>query len=58
MASRFKTGEKSPESGEFKFDGHVHEDSEGENTETIKVEEGEQFPPSPSTHKASYWVKA
>ncbi|MBS4197105.1 YjzC family protein [Lederbergia citri] len=57
MADRYKTGENAPESGKYKVDGYVHEDSEHEDT-SIDMEEGNQFPPSPTTHKAVYWVKA
>lgn len=57
MADRYKTGENAPESGKYKVDGYVHEDSEHEET-SIDIEEGNQFPPSPTTHKAVYWVKA
>ncbi|WP_077624053.1 YjzC family protein [Sediminibacillus massiliensis] len=57
--NRFKTGENVPENGTYKVDGFVHEEDSSQNDDTeINVEQGEQFPPSPTTHKAVYWVKA
>ncbi|MCJ8008350.1 YjzC family protein [Lederbergia wuyishanensis] len=56
MSKRYKTGENAPESGKYKVDGPVHGDSEHEDT-TIDMEEGNQFPPSPNSHEAVYWVK-
>ncbi|MGI8314350.1 YjzC family protein [Halobacillus mangrovi] len=53
---QFKTGEKAPETGTYKVDKLVNGNSSKDNTE-IKLEEGEQFPPSPSENEAAYWVK-
>ncbi|MFQ3544377.1 YjzC family protein [Halobacillus rhizosphaerae] len=56
MASKqYKTGEKAPESGKYKVDKLVNGNN-SDNTE-IKLEQGEQFPPSPSENEAAYWVK-
>ncbi|GIN58813.1 YjzC family protein [Lederbergia sp. NSJ-179] len=57
MADKYKTGEKAPESGKFKVDSLVNGNSHNDDT-TIDIEKGEQFPPSPSSHDAAYWVKA
>ncbi|PWU68784.1 MULTISPECIES: YjzC family protein [Gracilibacillus] len=54
----YKTGEKAPESGLFKIDSLVNEGSTNEGDTEIRLEEGEQFPPSPSSNKAVNWVKA
>ncbi|WP_173915484.1 YjzC family protein [Halobacillus sp. Marseille-Q1614] len=58
MANKqFKTGEKAPESGTYKVDKLVNGNTSGDNTE-INLNEGDQFPPSPSENEAAYWVKA
>ena len=56
--NKFKTGEKAPESGEFKVDSLVNSGSGNNDNTTIRIEKGEQFPPSPSSTEAAYWVKA
>ncbi|WP_405097285.1 YjzC family protein [Oceanobacillus sp. FSL H7-0719] len=56
--NKFKTGEKAPESGEFKVDSLVNSGSGNNDNTTISIEKGEQFPPSPSSNEAAYWVKA
>ena len=56
--NKFKTGEKAPESGEFKVDSLVNSGSGNNDNTTISIEKGEQFPPSPSSNEAVYWVKA
>lgn len=55
--NKFKTGEKAAESGNFNVDSLVNGGSTNDDT-TIELEEGEQFPPSPSSNEAAYWVKA
>lgn len=55
--NKFKTGEKATESGKFMVDSLVNGGSTNDDT-TIELEEGEQFPPSPSSNEAAYWVKA
>ncbi|QTM97982.1 YjzC family protein [Sediminibacillus dalangtanensis] len=56
--NRLKTGENVPETGKYKVDGFVNEDDASQQDDTeINVEEGEQFPPSPTSHKAVYWKK-
>lgn len=55
--NKFKTGEKAPESGEFKVDSLVNGGSGNNDNTTINIEKGEQFPPSPSSNDAAYWVK-
>ncbi|ASF38120.1 MAG: YjzC family protein [Halobacillus sp.] len=52
----YKTGEKAPESGTYKVQSLVSGGSNQDNTE-VKVEKGEQFPPSPSSNEAAHWVK-
>lgn len=53
----YKTGEKAPESANYKVQSLVSGNaSEQDNTE-IKVEKGEQFPPSPSSNEAAHWEK-
>ncbi|WP_339227811.1 YjzC family protein [Oceanobacillus sp. FSL K6-2867] len=54
----FKTGEKAPESGTFKVDSLVDGGSTTQDNTEIEIEEGEQFPPSPSSNEAANWVKA
>ncbi|WP_042225118.1 YjzC family protein [Oceanobacillus manasiensis] len=55
--NKFKTGENAPESGKYKVDSLVNGGSSSDDT-TIDIEQGEQFPPSPSDNDAAYWVKA
>lgn len=57
MADKYKTGEKAPESGKYKVDSLVNGNSHNDDTK-IDIEKGEQFPPSPTSHDAAYWVKA
>ncbi|MFD2629458.1 YjzC family protein [Oceanobacillus kapialis] len=57
MATKFKTGENAPESGKYKVDSLVNGGSTNDEA-TIDIEQGEQFPPSPSSNDAAYWVKA
>ncbi|MFB4163967.1 YjzC family protein [Alteribacillus sp. JSM 102045] len=59
MANKqFKTGEKEPESGNYKVDKLVNGSSARQDNTTIEVNEGDQFPPSPSENEAAYWIKA
>ncbi|WP_100401169.1 YjzC family protein [Bacillus sp. FJAT-44742] len=53
---KYKTGEQAPESGTYKVDSLVNGNNKNDDTE-IKVEKGENFPPSPSSREAAYWVK-
>lgn len=53
----YKTGEKVPESGTFKVKSLVNGGSTNQDNTEIRVEEGEQFPPSPSSNEAANWVK-
>lgn len=55
--NKFKTGEKAPEGGTFKVDSLVSGGSANQDNTEVQVEEGEQFPPSPSSNEAAYWVK-
>ncbi|MFG6147690.1 YjzC family protein [Halobacillus sp. B23F22_1] len=54
---QYKTGEKAPESGKYKVDKLQNGNSSQDNT-TINLNEGDQFPPSPSENEAAYWVKS
>ncbi|MBB2509082.1 hypothetical protein G5S33_02528 [Staphylococcus cohnii subsp. cohnii] len=54
----YKTGEKAPESGNYKVHSLVSGNSSNQDNTEIKVEKGEQFPPSPSSNEAAYWEKA
>ncbi|MFZ4453691.1 YjzC family protein [Salibacterium aidingense] len=54
----FKTGEKAPESGNYKVHSLVSGGSSNQDDTEVRVEEGEQLPPSPSSNEAAYWVKA
>ena len=56
VGTRFKTGEKAPVSGDYRFDGHPdgttsHTPAE----EMITLSAGETFPPCRSCNKAAYW---
>lgn len=53
---QYKTGEKAPESGKYKVDSLVNGNS-SKGKQTIELNEGDQFPPSPSDNDAAYWVK-
>ncbi|MFD2924541.1 YjzC family protein [Halobacillus naozhouensis] len=53
----YKTGEKAPESGKYKVQSLVNGGSSNQDDTEVKVEEGEQFPPSPSSNDAANWVK-
>lgn len=58
MANKqFKTGEKAPESGNYKVDKLVNGNKSDDQTE-ISLNKGDQFPPSPSQNEAAYWVKS
>lgn len=54
---KYKTGENAPESGKFQVDSLVNGNSENDHTE-IDIEKGEQFPPSPASNEAAYWIKS
>ncbi|WP_240376794.1 YjzC family protein [Bacillus piscicola] len=54
----FKTGEKAPESGTYKVDKLVNGGSASQDNTEIEINEGDQFPPTPSENEAAYWVKA
>ncbi|AQQ54731.1 YjzC family protein [Planococcus lenghuensis] len=57
---RFKTGEVAPESGKYVFDSYMNdEDAEQPDSDEgeLDMDKGDQFPPTPSTNKAAYWVK-
>ncbi|MFC3039981.1 YjzC family protein [Virgibacillus xinjiangensis] len=56
MAEQYKTGQEAPENGTYKVVGLVNENKGNDDTE-IKLEKGENFPPSPSTREAAYWKK-
>lgn len=56
--NKFKTGENAPENGKFKVDSLVNGGSASNDDTAIEIEKGEQFPPSPSSNEAAYWVKA
>ncbi|WP_158737207.1 YjzC family protein [Alteribacillus sp. YIM 98480] len=56
--NQYKTGEKAPESGTYKVDKLVNGNNANQDNTTIEVNEGDQFPPSPSENEAAYWVKA
>ncbi len=53
----YKTGEKAPESGTYKVDSLISGGSSQKDNTEVKVEKGEQFPPSPSSNEAAHWVK-
>ncbi|SFJ29605.1 YjzC-like protein [Halobacillus dabanensis] len=53
----YKTGEKAEQSGTYKVDSLVSGGSTENDDTEIKLEEGEQFPPSPSSNEAAHWVK-
>ncbi|MFC7063728.1 YjzC family protein [Halobacillus seohaensis] len=54
---QYKTGEKAPESGKYKVYQLANRNNTKDNTE-INLNEGDQFPPSPSENEAAYWVKS
>lgn len=54
----YKTGEKAPESGNYKVQSLVDGNSSKEDDTEIELDKGEQFPPSPSSNEAAYWEKA
>lgn len=53
---QYKTGEKAPKTGNYKVDKLANGNNSNDNSE-ISINEGEQFPPSPSENEAAYWVK-
>lgn len=55
--TQYKTGEKAKESGKYKVERLLNGNTSNDNTE-ISLNEGDQFPPSPSENEAAYWVKA
>ncbi|ARI77940.1 YjzC family protein [Halobacillus mangrovi] len=61
MADRYKTGEKAPEKGTYKFDGLVEGGNESNITEDekhIELSNGDTFPPLRSNKEAAYWKKS
>ncbi|SFG21040.1 hypothetical protein SAMN05216353_1287 [Halobacillus alkaliphilus] len=56
--NQFKTGEKAPESGNYKVDKLVSGNNKSSDNTEISLNEGDQFPPSPSENEAAYWVKS
>lgn len=54
----WKTGEKAPESGTYKVKSLVNGGSSSSDNTEIQLNEGDQFPPSPSENEAAYWEKA
>lgn len=61
MADRFKTGEKAPENGTYKFAGLVDggkEKSVTEDEKQVELNSGDSFPPISSQNQAAYWEKA
>ncbi|SFG32052.1 hypothetical protein SAMN05216353_13432 [Halobacillus alkaliphilus] len=55
-SKQFKTGEKAPETGTYTVDSLVNGNA-SKNKKSIELNEGDQFPPSPSDNDAAYWVK-
>ncbi|SEA00409.1 hypothetical protein SAMN05421743_102194 [Thalassobacillus cyri] len=53
----YKTGEKAPESGTYKVDSLVNGGNASQDDTEVKVEKGDQFPPSPGSNEAAYWKK-
>ncbi|GGD14939.1 MULTISPECIES: YjzC family protein [Pontibacillus] len=61
MANRYKTGEKVPENGTYKFDGLTDGRKNANPTEDekhISLESGQTFPPLSSSNAAAYWTKS
>ncbi|WP_074736275.1 YjzC family protein [Halobacillus karajensis] len=54
--SNLKQVKKPPESGTYKVDSLVNGNT-SKSKQSIKLNEGEQFPPSPSDNDAAYWIK-
>ncbi|WP_022794359.1 YjzC family protein [Marinococcus halotolerans] len=54
----FKTGEKAPESGTYKVKSLVNGSNASSDNTEIQLNEGDQFPPSPSENEAAYWEKS
>ena len=58
--TRYKTGEKCPAKGNYKFDGYVdgtRTPSPTAEERRIPLETGETFPPIRSCEKACFWVR-
>jgi hypothetical protein len=59
--SRYKTGEKAPDKGNYIFDGYVSAPAgtkaPTENEKNIPLDKNETFPPIKSTSQGAYWVK-
>ncbi|WP_341853318.1 YjzC family protein [Halobacillus karajensis] len=53
---QYKIGEKAAESGKYKVDSLVNGNS-SKDKQTIELNQGDQFPPSPADNEAAYWVK-
>jgi hypothetical protein len=59
VATRYRTGEKCPESGVYRFDGYLDGTSSPSPTSEereIALSTGEVFPPIRSAGKACYWT--
>ncbi|UOQ45972.1 YjzC family protein [Halobacillus salinarum] len=54
----YKTGEKAPETATYKVGSLVNGGAANQDNTEVEVKKGEQFPPSPSTNEAAYWVKS
>lgn len=55
--NKHKTGEKAPEGGTYKVESLVNGGDASKDDTSIKLEKGEQFPPSTETGEAAYWTK-
>ncbi|PYZ91953.1 general stress protein [Salipaludibacillus keqinensis] len=60
MTNRYKTGEKAPENGTYKFDGLTDGRKKSNATDEeaqIELKNGQTFPPLRSSQEAAYWKK-
>ncbi|MFC0525536.1 YjzC family protein [Pontibacillus salicampi] len=55
----YRTGEKAPEGGKFKVESLVSGGRLSNQDDThVNMDQGDTFPPSPSSNEAANWVKA
>ncbi|MFG6119875.1 YjzC family protein [Thalassobacillus sp. B23F22_16] len=54
---RYQTGDKAPETGQYRFDSLVEGFSQQQENKVIRVAQDEQFPGAPESGKSAYWVR-
>ncbi|GGC96447.1 hypothetical protein GCM10007216_29050 [Thalassobacillus devorans] len=54
---RYQTGDKAPETGQYRFDSLVEGFSQQQENSVIRIAQDEQFPGAPESGKPAYWIR-